>query len=159
MTAMRFSRLVVLVVLLVVAPLGVVTPVIDLLPASRSASAQTLDAGDAAATQLLQQGTLQAMKGQLQTTIYSWQQALRIYRQTHNRLGEGRALGVLGNAYHMLGDYPQAIDYLQQSLVILRQLGNRLGEGMSLNNLGGALEHAGKLPEAEKALLSETGTP
>ncbi|HBK63721.1 MAG TPA: hypothetical protein DD000_09435, partial [Cyanobacteria bacterium UBA11166] len=42
-------------------------------------------------------------------------------------LGEGNALGNLGNAYYRLGDYTKAIEYYQQHLAIAREIKDRLG--------------------------------
>ncbi|MDJ0536979.1 MAG: tetratricopeptide repeat protein [Xenococcaceae cyanobacterium MO_207.B15] len=54
----------------------------------------------------------------------------------------------LGNAYHSLGKYPQAIDYHQQSLEISQQIGNRNGVAISLGNLGNAYNYLGEYPQA-----------
>jgi tetratricopeptide (TPR) repeat protein len=51
------------------------------------------------------------------------------------------ALNRLGNAWHSLGDYDRALDYLQQSLAIQREIGDKQGEGATLNNLS-AIAHA-----------------
>ena len=52
-------------------------------------------------------------------------QALKVFRELGNRLGEGRALGDLGNVYANLGEPRRAIEYHEQTLVILRELGLR----------------------------------
>ena len=54
----------------------------------------------------------------------------------------------LGNAYHSLGDSPQAINYHQQSLAIEQQIGDRGGEASSLNDLGNAYHSLGDSPQA-----------
>ena len=41
-----------------------------------------------------------------------------------DRAGEGDAYGNLGNAYHRLGDFQQAIEYHNQHLRIAKQLRN-----------------------------------
>ena len=97
--------------------------------------AQTVDARKAEAGRLLQQGIEQAQTSHLTAALQSWQQALQIYRETKDPLGESAALRNLGNAYYFLGDYPKAIDYLQQSLKIARELKDPRGEGNTLNNL------------------------
>jgi tetratricopeptide (TPR) repeat protein len=54
----------------------------------------------------------------------------------------------LGNAYHSLGQYTEAITFLEQSLVIYREIQDKQGEANCLMNLGNAnysLEH---YPEA-----------
>src|ERR687886_107694 len=98
--------------------------------------AQTPDARKAEADRLFQQGIEQYQTSQFEAALQSWQQALTIYREIKDRLGEGNALGSLGSAYHSLGDYVKAIEYQQQSLAIKREIKDRLGEGESLGGLG-----------------------
>nr|WP_199305066.1 CHAT domain-containing tetratricopeptide repeat protein [Coleofasciculus sp. FACHB-125] len=102
------------------------------------ALAQTLDARKAEADQLFQQGLEQFQTSQIETALQSWQQALNLYREIKDRLGEGKSLGGLGNAYYSLGDYAKAIDYHQQRLAIAKGIKDRQGEGASLGNLGNA---------------------
>ncbi|MBD2086997.1 tetratricopeptide repeat protein [Trichocoleus sp. ST-U3] len=112
------------------------------------ALAQTPDARKAEADQLLVQGIQQAQTSQFEAALQSWQQALSLYREIKNRLGEGQSLGNLGNAYRYLGDYAKAIDYHQQSLAIMREIKDRLGEGKSLGNLGNAYDSLGDYAKA-----------
>src|SRR5919202_753349 len=98
--------------------------------------AQTPDAQKAEADRLFQQGIEQFQTSQFEAALQSWQQALIIYREIKDRLGEGAALGNLGEAYFSLGDYAKAIGYQQQYLPIARETKDRLGEGQSLGNLG-----------------------
>ncbi len=102
------------------------------------ALAQTTDARKAEADRLLDQGYQQYQISQFEAALQSWEQALTIYREIKDRLGEGKSLGNLGSAYDSLGDYAKAIDYHQQSLAIAREIKDRLGEGKTLGNLGSA---------------------
>ncbi|WP_292802683.1 tetratricopeptide repeat protein [Nostoc sp. NMS7] len=61
---------------------------------------------------------------------------------------QAAALTSLGNAYHSLGQYQRAIEFLQQSLEIKREIGDRNGEGKSLNNLGNAYDSLGQYQRA-----------
>ena len=54
------------------------------------------------------------------------------------------ALTSLGNAYHPLSNYQQAINYHQESLAIFRKIGDRFGEAAALNNLGNSYESLGE---------------
>ena len=67
--------------------------------------AQTPDARKAGADRLLQQGLQQFDTSQFEAALQSWQQALKIYREIKDRLREGKALGNLGIAYYVQGDY------------------------------------------------------
>jgi CHAT domain-containing protein len=110
--------------------------------------AQTPDARKAEADRLNQQGIQQCQTGQCEAALQSFQQALTIYREIKDRLGEGQSLGNLGNAYFFLGDYAKAIEYQQQTLAIAREIKNRKGEGTSLGNLGLAYNALGDYPKA-----------
>ncbi|MBW4491482.1 MAG: CHAT domain-containing protein [Trichocoleus desertorum ATA4-8-CV12] len=99
------------------------------------AVAQAIDARQAEADRLLNQGIQQYQTSQFQAALDFWQQAFQIYRALHNR-HEGWTLGNLGSAYQSLGDYAKAIEYGQQYLVIARQIRDRYGEGAALGSLG-----------------------
>ncbi|WP_137666601.1 CHAT domain-containing protein, partial [Sphaerospermopsis reniformis] len=110
--------------------------------------AQTPADREAEADRLLQQGIEQYQSSQFTAALQSWQQALIIYRQIKNRLGEGASLGNLGIAYYALGDYTKAIEYHSSHLAIAREIKNRLGEGASLGNLGNAYHALGEYTKA-----------
>ncbi|MEP0859302.1 CHAT domain-containing tetratricopeptide repeat protein [Trichocoleus sp. DQ-U1] len=112
------------------------------------ALAQTPDARKAEADQLFQQGIEQFQTNQFEAALQSWQQALSLYREIKDRLGEGQSLGNLGITYYSLGDYAQAIDYQQQRLAIAKGIKDRLGEGQSLSNLGSAYDSLGDYAQA-----------
>ncbi|UKO99718.1 CHAT domain-containing protein [Nostoc sp. UHCC 0870] len=110
--------------------------------------AQTADARKAEADRLLQQGIEQFETSQFTDALQSWQQALQLYREIKDRLGEGQSLGNLGAAYLSLGDYAKAIDYQQQTLAIARQIKDRQGEGAALGSLGNAYLSLGDYAKA-----------
>ncbi|NJM20851.1 MAG: tetratricopeptide repeat protein [Richelia sp. SM1_7_0] len=110
--------------------------------------AQTVDARKAEADRLFQQGIQQYQSSQFTVALQSWEQALKIYREIKDRLGESNSLGNIGLAYFSLGDYTKAIDYFQQTLVIAREIKDRQSEGNSLNNLGIAYHSLGNYPKA-----------
>ena len=110
--------------------------------------AQSSEARKAEANRLFDQGIQQFQTSQVEAALQSWQQALIIYREIKNRLGEGTSLGNLGIAYHSLGDYAKAIEYHQQSLAIAREIKDRQVEGASLGNLGSAYDALGDYAKA-----------
>jgi len=65
-----------------------------------------------------------------------WQQCFIIYKAIHDRQGEGRSLGNLGNIYSYWRQFEQAIDCNQQYLEISRQIKDTQGEANSLVSLG-----------------------
>ena len=113
------------------------------------AIAQTSESRKAEADRLFEQGRQQLSAEEPDAALQSWQQALTIYQEIGDRLGEAASLGSLGNIYNSLGEYEKAIDYFEQSLPIFQQLDNRQGEASSLNNLGLAYQNLG---EYEKAI-------
>jgi tetratricopeptide (TPR) repeat protein len=110
--------------------------------------AQTGNQRKTEADRLLQQGFQQAQNSQFTPALQSWRQALQIYREIKDRLGEGQSLGNLGNAYLNLGEYPKAIEYEQQWLAIAREIKDRQSEGKALGNLGNAYLNLGEYPKA-----------
>ena len=115
---------------------------------SESVQAQTTQDRKADADKLLQRGIQQYQISQFEEAFQYWQQALAIYREIKDRLGEGASLGNLGIAYGSLNKYEKAIEFHLQSLAIDREIKDRLGEGQSLRNLGIAYYFLGKYDKA-----------
>ena len=59
-------------------------------------------------------------------------QALPIYRQIGDRLGEANAVQALGDVARMQARYEEATERYEQALPIYRQIGDRLGEATTL---------------------------
>jgi len=111
-----------------VAPIGLLAP--------RVAIAQMTEAQKKVeADRLFRQGTEQGNTDQLKAAFQSWQQALNLYREIHDRKGEEQALDSLGQIYYYLGAYGKAIEYHEQSLAIAREIKDWLGEGISLKHM------------------------
>ena len=72
----------------------------------------------------------------MKTVIEIIKQDVLNAKELGDRVGEGRTYNNLGWAYHMLGDFNQAIEYHKQHLSIAKELGDRAGEGSAYNNLG-----------------------
>ena len=125
--------------------LGMVSPP-DL--ALMNAQAQTTQNRKAEADRLLEQGNQQFQISQFENAFQSWQQALTIYQEIKDRLGEGQSLGNVGLAYYFLGRYDKAIEFYLQSLAIAREIKDRLVEGQSLGNLGLVYYSIGKYEKA-----------
>jgi tetratricopeptide (TPR) repeat protein/transcriptional regulator with XRE-family HTH domain len=79
-------------------------------------------------------------------------QAIAVQRELLDEEDEyvtAEALKSLGDTYHYLGDYPQAIDYQQQALELNRRLGDHYTEADTLARLGDAYEAAAE-PDAAR---------
>ncbi|MEA5486509.1 MULTISPECIES: CHAT domain-containing protein [Pseudanabaena] len=141
----RASRFYALTFVALTGILGMVSPP-DL--ALMTVLAQTNQERKAEADRLNKQGIQQCQIGQCEAAIQSFQNALTIYREIKDRLGEGAALGNLGNAFHSLGKYDKAIEFHLQRLAIAREIKDRRGEGYALGNLGIAYHSLGKSDKA-----------
>jgi CHAT domain-containing protein/uncharacterized protein HemY len=102
---------------------------------------------NAEANRLLQQGIETLNQGQVSEAQKYLQQALNIYRQIKDTLGEGETLKNLGNAYYLQADYAQAINYQQQALKIAQQIHNPDLESRALLNIGNAYRDWKKYPD------------
>jgi tetratricopeptide (TPR) repeat protein len=68
--------------------------------------------------------------------IAKFEQALKLYREASDRLGEARTLNNIGLIYSELGEKQKALEYYSQALPLVRAVGNRGGEATTLNNIG-----------------------
>ncbi|BAY25193.1 TPR repeat-containing protein [Calothrix sp. NIES-2100] len=110
--------------------------------------AQSSSDRQAEADTLLKQGEDLLDRNQSQAALQAFEQALTIYRQIKNRLGEGRTLKGIGNVYYDLGDYKKAITYQQQALDIAQAINDRDLAARALNNLGSNHRALGNFPQA-----------
>jgi CHAT domain-containing protein/Tfp pilus assembly protein PilF len=88
-----------------------------------------------AANDLDSLGSLYHSLSQYDKALASYEQALAIRREIHDRPGEGSALHSLGFTYNSLGQYDKAIAYAEQALTIRREVKDRKGEAATLHNL------------------------
>jgi tetratricopeptide (TPR) repeat protein len=101
--------------------------------------------------------------GEFSKAIDVLEQALAIYRETGERLGEAGDLATLGHCYYQLGQIARAIEVYEQALAIYREGGHRQGEAVGLGSLGncyyklGQIAHAIDLYEQALAIARETG--
>jgi CHAT domain-containing protein/Tfp pilus assembly protein PilF len=65
-----------------------------------------------------------------------FEKALALFRTENDRKGEAITIGLIGNCYKGLGDFPKALEHLRRALSMKRELGDRLEEGKTLNNIG-----------------------
>jgi len=95
--------------------------------------------------------------GDSRKAIECYEQALKIFSQTKERLGEGIVLGNLGTAYADLGETRKAIECHNMALSIAREIGNNRSEGKELGSLGNVHYHLGEISKAieyyEQALI------
>jgi CHAT domain-containing protein/tetratricopeptide (TPR) repeat protein len=77
-----------------------------------------------------------------------YESLLADYRKVGDRRGEAITVGLIGNCYKHLGDYPKALELLKTALQIKRELHDQREEGKTLSHLGLLYWDQGKYPEA-----------
>lgn len=78
-------------------------------------------------------------------------EALAIYREAGDKLGEARATGYLGNVQARIGERENAVAQYEQSEAIFRELGHQRGLSTCRGNLGLMYRHFGEVEKAEQA--------
>jgi tetratricopeptide (TPR) repeat protein len=78
-----------------------------------------------------------------------YEEALNIYKEVGDHVGEGTALNNLGWVYDALGKKEKALEYYSQALSIRKEIGDQQGKGVTLINLGRVYSTLG---QHEKAL-------
>ena len=73
---------------------------------------------------------------------------LSIAQELGDRAGKGRAFGNLGNSFHSLGQFQQAIEYHGKHLSIAEELGDRAGKGRAFGNCGNSYHSLGNFQQA-----------
>jgi tetratricopeptide (TPR) repeat protein len=79
------------------------------------------------------------------------QQAMGIYRQAGDRLGEARATGYMGNVMARQGQREEAVRRYEQAEAIFRELGHQRGLSTCRGNLGLMYKYFDQFDKAEKA--------
>jgi tetratricopeptide (TPR) repeat protein len=75
-------------------------------------------------------------------------QALPVYRQIGDRLGEANAIQALGDVARMQARYDEAAERYDQALPVYRQIGDRLGEANAIQALGDVARMQARYDEA-----------
>jgi CHAT domain-containing protein/Tfp pilus assembly protein PilF len=111
-----------------------------------------------AGQKLHSQGTTESIR----KAIEKFEEALRQWQATTDRVKEVYSLDYLGRAYDDLGEREQALDYYNQALLVERSIGDRQMEGITLNNIGLVKRSLNEMDEAIKiynqALVLERNT-
>jgi tetratricopeptide (TPR) repeat protein len=80
-------------------------------------------------------------------------QALGLYRELGEQLGESTALDSLGLTHHRLGDYAAAVRCYSRAADLRGEVGNRYRQAETLSCLGDTHESAGHRAAARDAWL------
>lgn len=90
-------------------------------------------------------------------------EAIKLYRATNDKSGEGLALTLLGLSHSFKGEHERAIELHKQAIDIFKFIGDRISEAVAVNGMGQASEMLNDFPTArlryEQALktFQETG--
>jgi DNA-binding SARP family transcriptional activator len=77
-----------------------------------------------------------------------FQQALAIYTEISDEIGQAKTANNLAYSYALLGRHEEAIAALTEVIDLQRRVGQRYGEAVALCNLGEAYRELGRLDEA-----------
>jgi tetratricopeptide (TPR) repeat protein len=88
------------------------------------------------AERLMELGRVEFFGDKYEEAIRWFQEALGIYRQIGDRLGEGKAVNLVGTVRQTLGQIDSAIECFVHALAIYRELGATRQEGSVLGDLG-----------------------
>jgi tetratricopeptide (TPR) repeat protein len=95
-------------------------------------------------------GVLASYQGNNEESRSQLDEAMEIYREVGDRVGEAAALLSLGPVAVNEGDYLRAVPLYEQALAAFKDLGDRRGEALCLCNLGGIAEEKADLDEARR---------
>ena len=95
-------------------------------------------------------GILMEQRRELSTAAQLFDQALALYRDSGDRVGEAACLNSLGVVARCEHDFERAEELLTASVAIRRDLGNRLETSTALNNLGIVALDRGDLDMAQR---------
>jgi tetratricopeptide (TPR) repeat protein len=87
-------------------------------------------------------------RGDGQTALSYYEQALPIFREVGDRAGEAKTLNNIGAVYYARRDGQAALFYFEQALPIRREVGDRAGEAVTRYNIAMVHRDAGRLSEA-----------
>ncbi len=95
-------------------------------------------------------GAVYRLLGRMDQARMFLDQALRIYTEDGDHLGQGRVLNDLGRVFADLGNEKQAQSNYEQALHLYQQQEYPSGEGSALNNLGWVCITLGQSKQAQK---------
>ncbi len=107
------------------------------------------DQQDRQATTLNYIGRAYKELGELNKALDYFQQALGIYREVVDKLGEADTLHDIGSIWKTRGELDTALDYYQKALPMQRIVGDKSGEATTLNDIGSIWSQRG---ESNKSL-------
>ncbi len=101
---------------------------------------RALDAGDMdralKADCILALGETHRKQANFRIAQTCYEEALGIYREIGDRLGEANSIWALGDVFRVQAEYKIAKDCYEEALGIYREMGNRIGEANTIKALG-----------------------
>ena len=119
------------------------------------AIAQTSESRKAEAERLFEQGNQQYHAEEPDAAIQSWQQALTIYQEIGDRLGEAASLGNIAIVDRGRGEYAKALEALERVGEIMQELDDLNGQVRVLQQLGLLYRALGNDERAEDLLTEQ----
>ncbi len=97
---------------------------------------------------LTAQGRAHERLDEYDKAVEFYDRALAFHRARKDRVGEGRSLNDLANAYYALGRFEKVIEFAEQARPLMRAVTDRAGEAAALNMLGAAYHELGSYDKA-----------
>ncbi len=88
------------------------------------------------------------LKNEVKLAEDYYEQALKIYRDIGDRLGEAYILKAIGDVLQFLNRSSEALEKYEQALAFSRETGSRLGEAYTLKAIGDVLQFLNRRSEA-----------
>lgn len=74
--------------------------------------------------------------GRYDSALKAASEALTLWQQIDDRLGQGIALVIIGQIHGARADYKHALEYLERALALAQEIRDPRSEGVSLHNIG-----------------------
>jgi CHAT domain-containing protein len=94
----------------------------------------------------------QYQTGDFKTALASFEEVLKVYQESGDRLKQADTLNRIGDIYTILGQYARAIQVYQDILQIRQELGDLPGVGISLTSQANIYQQLGQYQEASQFL-------
>ncbi|MEO1051312.1 MAG: tetratricopeptide repeat protein [Bacteroidota bacterium] len=94
------------------------------------------------------QGDVDYVRGHFGSALEHYQQALSIYQEVEDKVGEAISLSGIASIYGERGELQQSLTYSKQALAIYETVGNKKNQLIVYNDLGVTYDDMGNLPLA-----------
>ncbi|MCL4267755.1 MAG: tetratricopeptide repeat protein [Anaerolineae bacterium] len=94
------------------------------------------------------QGIVYVHRGEYETAVIVYEEAIQLWRLLNNQAELSLSLGNLGNIYLRLGEYERALDYFERALTAVQSVGARQVAANMMLRLGNVYKRTGSYERA-----------